>query len=219
MVLFGLAAIVLPAHEARGVTCHCFKERDFIPSRPASADPYILATARNSFLAAAALIEKGKVVRLRMTGVTETDLWLSSYLSTVTDRSADQLLDARDGSSSWSAAFDAVDLDTRALGAAFQKARKGKDADGMARALADKVMERTFNASGTTLTHLRESGAGIAESSLSLYLAARLKQTPENILNEVRGGKKTWGSLFHTLGIEIDTVGDLIAEAVKSREQ
>jgi hypothetical protein len=161
-------------------------------------------------------MDKGTVVRLRMTGVTETDLWLSSYLSTVTNGSAKELLDARDGSPSWSAALDAVDLDTRALGAAFQEARTGGDADGMARILADKVMGRTFNASGPTLIRLRDSGTGIAESSLSLYLAARLKRTPESILGEVGAEGKTWGELLNSLGIRVDTVGDLIAEAVKN---
>jgi hypothetical protein len=214
VVLLCLPMLFISAQQAFGVSCHCFKERNFKPSQPASADPYILATTRNSFLAAASGIDKGTVVRQRMTGTTETDLWLSRYLSTRVDRQADQLLRARDSSSSWSAALDAVDLDTGSFGAAFQEARKTGDADGMARALADPVLGRAFNAGEPTLGRLRHNGANIAEAALSLYLAARLKRTPESLLAEVGKGKQTWGSLFNSLGIKIDTVGDVIAEAV-----
>ncbi len=214
LIALFLVMFLLPAQEAHGVTCHCFKERTFKPTQPASADAYILATARNSLLAAASGIDKGTVVRQRMTGATETDLWLSRYLSTQINRSADQLLGARDRSSSWSGAFDAVELDTGKLGTAFQEARKAGNADGMARALADPVLGRTFNTGKPTLTRLHDTGANIAESALSLYLAGRMNRTPESILRYVMTGEKTWGSLFNDLGIRIDTVGDLIAEAV-----
>jgi hypothetical protein len=217
LIALFLVMFLLPAQEAHGVTCHCFKERTFKPAQPASADPYILATARNSLLAAASGIDKGAVVRQRMTGATETDLWLSGYLSTQISRSADQLLDARDSSSSWSGAFDAVELETGKLGTAFQEARKADNADGMARALADPVLGRTFNTGEATLARLRNSGANIAESALGLYLAGQMNRTPESILSDVRSGGKTWGALFNSMGIQIDTVGDRIAEAVRGK--
>ena len=217
LIALFLVMFLLPAQEAHGVTCHCFKERTFKPAQPASADPYILATARNSLLAAASGIDKGAVVRQRMTGATETDLWLSGYLSTQINKSADQLLSARDRSSSWSGAFDAVELDTGKLGTAFQEAREAGNADGMARALADPVLGRAFNTGKPTLARLRGNGANIAESTLSLYLANRMNRTPESILRSVKTGEKTWGTLFNSLGIRIDTVGDLIGEEVRGK--
>jgi hypothetical protein len=150
-----------------------------------------------------------------MTGATETDLWLSRYLSTRVGRSADQLLNDRDRSSSWTAALDAVELETGTLGTAFQEAREGDEADSMARALADPVLGRAFNAGEPTLARLRDAEANIAEAALSLYLAGQLNLTPEKIWSDVKAEEKTWGSLFNSLGIRIDTVGDLIGEAVK----
>ena len=133
--------------------------------------------------------------------------------------SADQLLDSRDKSSSWAAALDNMNLDTLELGAAFNRAREEGDADAMARALADPVLGRSFNAGKPTLLRFRRRGADIAESVLSLYLAGKLKRTPDDILNEIRKGKQTWGSLLNSLGVRIDTVGSLIAEAVKNSER
>jgi hypothetical protein len=218
-ILLFLVMLPIQPQKALAVTCHCFKERAFVASQPASADPYILATARNSLVAAASGIDKGAVVRQRMTGATETDLWLSNYLSTrVDNRSADQLLDARDQVSSWAAAFDTMKLNTEKLGSLFQTARKADDADGMARALADPVLATTFEAGEPTLARLRDDGANIAESALSLFLGGKLDRTPESILGEVKEGENTWGMLLNSLGIKIDTVGDLIAEAVKNSE-
>jgi len=217
VVLLFFLMLFISAQQALAVSCHCFKERTFKPSQPASADPYILATARNSLLAAASGIEKGKVIRQRMTGTTETDLWLSSYLSTQVDISADKLINARDRTSSWSAAFETIELDTAKLGNVFQEARKAGEADGMARALADPVLGRTFNAGGPTLTRLRDKEANIAEAALSLYLTGQLNRTPESILSDVQAGEKTWGELFNSLGVRIDSVGDLIGEAVQKQ--
>jgi hypothetical protein len=219
VVLWSLVPLCLfmvpfQVQEAQAVTCHCFKERSFKPSQPASADPYILATTRNSLLAAAAGIDKGAVIRLRMKGIDETDLWLSHYLSTRVDKSADHLLDARDKASSWAAALDAVELKTEKLGTTFLEARKKGDAENMARALADPVLATTFEAGEPTLARLHDNGANIAESALSLFLAGKLDRAPEGILEEVKKGEITWGVLLNSLGIKIDTVGDLIAEAV-----
>jgi hypothetical protein len=214
VVMFFLM-LFIPAQQALAVSCHCFKERSFKPAQPASADPYILATARNSLLAAASGIDKGAVVRERMTGATETDLWLSSYLSTLVDISPDELLNGKDRASSWAVAFDAMDLNTDKLGGLFNEARKADEAAGMARALADPVLGRSFNIQEPTLARLRDAGANIAESALSLYLGGQLNRTAESIFGEVTSGKKTWGALFYSLGIRIDTVGDLIGEAVQ----
>ena len=218
LVTMFLIMLLIPTPRAHGnVSCHCFKERSFKPAQPASADPYILATTRNSLLAAAAGIDKGTVVRQRMTGASETDLWLSNYLSTrVDNRSADQLLDARDQASSWAAALDAMNLNTEKLGSLFQTTRKADDADGMARSLADPVLGRAFTVPEPTLAQMRDTGANIAETTLSLYLAGQLNQTPESIFREVKEGKKTWGVLLNSLGIKIETIGDRIAEAVRT---
>jgi hypothetical protein len=210
--------LFIPTQTAYAVTCHCFKERAFNASQPASADPYILATTRNSLLAAAAAIDKGAVVRLRMKGTDETDLWLSHYLSMRVEKSADQLLDARDKTSSWAEALDAVELNTEKLGTAFQEARKAGDAEGMARSLADPVLGRAFTIPEPTLAQMRDTGANIAETALSLFLAGQLNQTPESIFSEVKIGKKTWGVLLNSLGIKIETVGDRIAEAVSASD-
>lgn len=207
------------AQHVFAVSCHCFRDRSFNPSLPASADPYILATVRNSLLAAASGVDKGAVVRQRMTGSTETDLWLSLYLAKQTGRPVEEIQNARDQTQSWTAALDAIDIDTSKLGSDFKTASGKNDPEGMARALADPVIGNTFNAGESTLKRLGEDGANIAETTLSLYLGELMNRTPESVWNEVRSGERSWGFLLNSQGVIIETTGDLIAELVRKKYQ
>lgn len=213
-VLVVTAAFLPVEPVAAAVACHCFRDRQFQPSQPASADPYVLATARNSLLAAAAGVGKGEVVRQRMTGASETDLWLSLYLSARTGTPPDRILAARDRSPSWAAALDALKLPAGTLGAAFDAARRSGDADAMAAALADTVLASAFGVQDTVLTDLRRSGADTAAAALSLLVARRTGRGPEAVYADVSGGRATWGALINALGVPLDTTGDLVMEAV-----
>lgn len=194
------------------VSCHCFKQRTYEPARPDSADPYILATARNGLLAAVSGIPKSDVVRARMTGATEKDLWFSLYLSGRTGTAPKTLKGARAASGSWTEALDSLNLSTEELGPGFQTARRAGDDPGMSRALADAALAEGFRVTGESLKRLREAGAGNAEIALSLLLAQRTGQKPEAVLKEVELKKQTWGSILFSAGIAPESVSDLIAE-------
>jgi hypothetical protein len=198
------------------VSCHCFKQRTFEPASPDSADPYILATARNGLLAAASGIQKSDVVRARMTGATESDLWFSLYMSTRTGTSAKTLKGARAGSTSWAEALDSIQLSTEALGPAFEAARQAGDDKGMSMSLADQALVQGFKVEKEILKKLRNAGGGNAEIALSLLLAERSERQPEAVLEDVDLKRQTWGSLLFSAGIAPESVSDLIADVYKS---
>ncbi len=219
LFLLVLVLLPLPYRNALAVTCHCFQDREYVPSQPATADPYVLATTRNSLLAAAAGMDKGSVVRLRMTGSTETDLWLGAYLPGRLGIGREKAEEARRRSASWSQAYRSLGLKLEGMGSRFLQAQASGDDDGMARVLAEEVLARSFDAATPTLDRLREAGAGIAEATLSLLLAQRLDRTPEVVFEEITRGQQTWGSRIHTLGVPLESVGDLVAEAVRKRNR
>lgn len=193
------------------VSCHCFKQRSYEPARPDSADPYILATARNGLLAAASGIPKGEVVRARMTGATETDLWFSMYLAGRTGTPSKTLRKARDGSASWASALDSLNLPTESLGSAFESARREGDDLAMSRALADAAFSEGFNVTRDSLNRYRSAGMGNAEIVLSLLLAQRTDKEVQAVYNQVRQGKQTWGSILFSAGIAPESLSGLIA--------
>lgn len=206
-----LVLALIPSRPVMGeVSCHCFKQREYQPDRPASADPYILATARNSLLAAASHNKKGDVVRARMTGATERDLWFSLFLALRTGTPTSTLKEARSRSGSWAAALDSLALPTEGLGPTFEAARKRGDEEGMSVALADLALAGGFDVDGKILRKLRSAGAGNAETVLCLLLAERGKRPPETILEDVITRRQTWGSLLHSAGIAPGSVGELI---------
>ncbi len=217
--LFGLCLTVVfffSVPVQAGVSCHCFKQRTFEPVRPDSADPHILATARNGLVAAASGTQKSSVVRARMTGATESDLWFSLFLAARTGTSAKTLKGARAGSISWAEALDSLQLSTENLGPAFEAARRTGDDKGMSLALADLALAQGFKVDIESLKKLRAAGAGNAEIALSLLLAERTGRQPEAVLEDVALKGKTWGSLLFSEGIAPESVSDLIADVFKS---
>jgi hypothetical protein len=170
--------------------CHCFRDRSFDPSRPESADLYVLATARNSLLAAASETSKAKVVKMRMRGTSETDLWLSLYRK-----------------SAWGRQDEASTT--------FADAQKTNDRDTMAEILADSVLARIFRVEGKILSELRSAGAETSEATLSLLVSSRTRPSPMEVFRGVRSGKTTWGKTLSSIGIALDTTGDLIEAQVR----
>jgi hypothetical protein len=212
-----LALVFIFAGSAQAkVSCHCFKQRTFEQTRPDSADPYILATARNGLLAAASGTQKSDVVRARMTGATESDLWFSLFLAARTGTSAKTLKGAHAGSTSWAEALDSLHLSTENLGPAFESARRAGGDEGMSLALADLALAQGFKVNSGSLKKLRAAGAGNAEVALSLLLAERTERQPEAVLEDVIMKRQTWGSLLFSAGIAPEAVSDLIAAFYKS---
>ena len=192
LVAIALFLAAFPAPSWGG--CHCFKDRSFDPLRPTSADPYVLATARNSLVAAASGMTKGKVVKMRMTGATETEVWLSMYLESARGKED-------------------------AASTAFTAAEKAGDREAMAAALANRVLARTYRVDEQVLSGLRAAGANTAEVTLSLLVSDRTGKIPGDIFVEVRDGKTTWGKIVSSLGIPLDTTGDLIMKDVRKAVQ
>jgi hypothetical protein len=189
-----IATVLLAFPSTSLSNCHCFKDRAFDPMQPASADPYVLATARNSLVAAASDITKGKVIKMRMTGAEETDVWLELYLETEQGKE-------------------------NAVSPAFKTAEKAGDREAMAAVLADKVLARTYRVEEETISRLRGAGANTAGVTLSLLIYERTGRDPGNIFAEVTDGKTTWGKTISSLGIALDTTGDLIMKSVNRAHQ
>lgn len=213
VALSGLSLFLILLSPLQGwgiVTCHCFKQREFEPARPATVDPYILATARNSLLAASSGYRKGDVVRERMTGATESDLWFSLFLAARTGTSPGALREARTGAGSWKEALDALSIPTGKLGPAFEEARRTGEEEAMSQALADLALVNGFKVSREVLARLRSAGAGNAEAVLSLLLAQRTRRDPGAVLEDVTSKRHTWGWLLHAAGIVPESLTDII---------
>jgi hypothetical protein len=202
------------AEAASAISCHCFKDRAFDRSRPAAADAYILATAQSSFLAAAFRVEKKDLVRARMTGTSAEDLWIAQWLGARSRESPDRLQTLRGAKRSWAEALQGIRLDPARVPASFlAKAAAGASDGELAAEAADLEIVSAWPASGVALKGLRLQGTTTPEAILSLLLASRTGRMPSEIVDEVRGGRQSWGALLDASGLAPKGV----EQAIRSR--
>jgi hypothetical protein len=194
------AAVARPAavRAAPTVDCHCFQDRTWDPTAPASADPYVLATTRSSLLSAAFGVGKGVLVRTVMGGTPPDDLWIAYWAGARAGRDAAALLAAKERRGSWRLALGGA----RGLAPAFEAALASGAPDAALSAIAvDDVLLGRLHANAEDVALLRAAGARSEEVVLAAVLSVRLRTPAMPILARVRTGKATWGSTLHDAGL------------------
>ena len=78
LTLLTLAAPV-PATANPTISCHCFQDRSYNPNQPDAIDPYLLATTQNSLIAAFYQVPKRDLVRRKMTGTPNDEIWVTHH--------------------------------------------------------------------------------------------------------------------------------------------
>ncbi len=201
------------AWAASTVSCHCFRDRSYDPARPAAADTYVLATSRNSLLAAVFGVSKGTVVRSLMTGTAPETLWAAHGLAAATKLRVDDLLAARGRTGSWARALERLGYDpTRIGGRVGALVSAGKDP---APAVVDETLATRMGVPRERIAALRAAGASDAETVAAGLLARLTGKDPVGVLERVRAGKATWGSLFHDAGVAPSDIDDAIVRLLR----
>ena len=200
-----------PVEGASTVTCHCFRDRSYDPDRPGAADAYILATSRNSLLAAAFGVSKGTIVRALMTGTPPEDLWIAHAVAARTGLNARDLLNARRRSPSWARAVASLGVDPARLDPALSAAVQ----TGRAAPVVDRVLEERLRVPGKLVRRLREQGApdGAAVAASLLYRITG--EEPAAVFGDVVAGKATWGQKFQQAGLAPTDIDDAIAARLR----
>lgn len=203
ITIFLLMSLLLPAGAwaAPTIDCHCFRDRSFDPARPLASNDYILATSRNSFLAAVYGVHKKEIVRARMSGTLALDLWLALDLARSTGQPAAMWLERRDRSGSWRQALREQKIETAWSG------WLGKDK----RQLYDRLAALTIRVDDAVIMALRTDGADDRELVAALILAPLLKEKPVDLLRQVRAGGGSWGARLQQAGISPTEIGSLVA--------
>lgn len=199
-LFLAFAILILFSGSALAVNCHCFNQRDYDPASPASADPYILATASNSLLAGSLGAEKSAVVKLRMGGAEEADVWLGLHGAKAAGKEAALFFEAREKAGSWSKAYKSHNFSGERFGGSFITAL-AKDEAAAARVIAGLVLAASFPAERDSIPELEKAGATIGEATVALFLKKEGGRDPIDSFRKLRDGSSTWGTLLHELGL------------------
>ena len=197
LLVISLVLAPAAASAAPAVTCHCFRNRSYDPSAPSAADGYILATTRSSLLSAVFGVPKSALVRAAMSGTPPEDLWIAHWAAPRTGRSASWLLGALAETGSWRAALAGA----TGLPADFQEALGRGVPSELASIAVDDVLRTRLGIGAQSLRELRGAGASSEEVVVAAFLSTRVPVSATEVLGRYKGGRATWGKLFHDAGL------------------
>ena len=191
LLLLIMAFFPLYASATSTITCHCFQDRTFDHRNTAAADPYFLATTQNSFIATIYGVDKKVLVKARMTGTSDSYLWVVHDLAKRSRRPTEEIARLYAADQKWSTVIDSLKLKTLQVDDQYRK--NATNTETLADHIVNRHLSRYFNVSQNDLISWREQGLTRKELILTLLLG----NDPLNIYNQVRSGMKTWGELLY----------------------
>ena len=211
MFTFPLSAYAIPT-----ITCHCFTDRSYDASRPASADAYFLATTQNSFFAIVFNIDKKSIVMKKQQGTSSDDLWVTYWVASKAGKSPDSLLQAKSKSDSWKNVVVPMSLPPKALGARFSNALNANvPTDRLSEAVVDELFLKDQLLGERALADVRKAGANNQELIIATVIATKTKQPAMQLYLAVKAGTKTWGSLLSWAKIDTKNMQQEVANILR----
>lgn len=215
-----LLALPLPALAIPAITCHCFTDRSYDPAHPTAADPYFLATTQNSFLALALNAEKRTIVLKKQRGASADDLWVAYWLASRTGVSAESLLENRKAKENWKDAVAGSGIDTRSLPPQFAKElHSGASSEALARKVVDDLLIGYRLINEAELAAVRKNWATNQEVIIASIIASKTRRPARQIHLEAKNGKKSWGGLLQTAGIDTSAIEEEIETLLQARKR
>ncbi|CAG0994316.1 hypothetical protein GEOBC_02550 [Geobacteraceae bacterium] len=192
LLLSPLSLMAMPA-----ITCHCFTDRAYDPSRPTGADPYFLATTQNSFFAHVFNVEKKTIVMKKQKGTSSEDLWVAYWVASKSNVSPETLLQTRQSKETWKDVIAPLGIAPKSLGAKFSSALNTTfSSTRLADAVVDDLLVRNQLLGDGDVAALRKAGATNQELIIASLIARKTRQPATRLHREVKSGAKSWGALL-----------------------
>lgn len=179
------------------ISCHCFQERQYLPQKSHAADPYFLATTRNSLMAVIYSVEKKSLVKARMSGADSDLLWISQELARQSGLSKLAIEEAYRETGSWQQVVDQLQIG-RQLDAAVMSNLKQPEL--LVNHIVDGLLTAHLEIQPAQLQPLREQGVNNKELILLVFLSRIGGEDPAALLRRYKSGE-SWGKLLHDLGV------------------
>ncbi len=177
------------------INCHCFQNRTFDQQNSAAADSYFLATTQNSFLSLVYNVDKGTIVKAKMSGVGGAHLWIVFDLAKRSGQRTSQVEQLYLHAKQWTDVFRQLRLTPQQLGETYWQ--MGGNPEGLANYIVDQHLKKYFSVKPVELKKWRNQGMGRKE----LILAIILEGEPDKLYHQVTSGMQTWGELLNEQGI------------------
>lgn len=198
---------ISPAMAMQAPNCHCFQQRSFSTDNPATVEPYLLATTNNSLLAVAFNIPKRSIVKDKMGGAVDADLWVGYGLAQAYPYNGQTLIEKKKSFKNWSHFARSEQPDPDRLPAALMAGLTSSKSDDV---LADismaQTLEKMFKLPASTTVQLLESGLDRQHLSLALMLALVKETTVEKVVDMAINEDGGWAKLTEAYGLAPDNM-------------
>ena len=218
LVLLHLAILSSVATAQSAISCHCFQDRSFNAEMPEKVDPYLLATAQNSFIAEVFGIEKRGIVQAKMQGADSDLIWISNFLTSITGEDVSVITHRLTKGWSGKELIAELKLDPESMAPniwlSLIKDNKGSNKI-LTQSIVDDAVVSRLGIAYPLVKKMRSAGAGNKELILSAIIA---KRTGRDI-SDIYAGKSTntsWGYIANLAGIIPMDVDDLLKQMVSS---
>lgn len=209
-----LLPVLSPAESA--ITCHCFTERSYDPSKPSLADPYFLATAQNSFFAALFNVEKKAIVMKKQAGDSADHLWVAYWVASKSGRTSETVLAAKGKNRSWKSVIATMGITSRTLGEplAAEVAKGASDAR-LSQLVVDAALLQHRLLGEQELVAMRKERASNQEIIMTVLIAIKTKKSAIRIYREVKSGTKSWGRFLSDANIQAGDIQSVFVALLK----
>ncbi|PLY01845.1 MAG: hypothetical protein C0622_06430 [Desulfuromonas sp.] len=192
LLLTALILIALPfaAMAESTISCHCFQDRTYDHTDKSAADPFFLATAQNSLIAAIYGADKRDLVKARMSGISDIWLWILHDLTVRSGKQPGEISDLYATHGNWPAVIDTLNLTPQQLDEPYRN--KATNPELLADHIFDLQLIRYFRVDPADLAVWRDRGMNRKE----LILALLLDGDPVETYNKILSKMATWGELL-----------------------
>jgi len=198
LLLTALILIALPfaAMADSTISCHCFQDRTYDHTNKAAADPYFLATAQNSLIAAVYGADKRDLVKARMSGTSDTWLWIVHDLAARSGKTVSEISDLyATHNNDWPTVITALNLPVGRFDDRYLAVRDNPEM--LSDHIVDRQLERLFQITPEQLATWRNQGMTRKELILALLIGG----DPAATYNQILGKMATWGELLAAKGL------------------
>lgn len=204
LCLFMLLLAPASSQATPAITCHCFTDRLYNPSKPALADPYFLATTQNTFFAALYNVEKNTIVMKKQTGSTSEDLWIAYWVASKSGSTGEALLVLRGKKMSWKEIIVPLGLSAKSRSEKKFAAELAAGASSalLAQNIVDDVLLRHRMLGEQELAVLRREWASNQEVIIASLIAMKTRRPAIGIYRDVNNKSKSWGALLDEAKIQ-----------------
>lgn len=205
-----LLLLPLSSPAATAITCHCFTDRSYDPARPSLADPYLLATAQNSFFAVLFNVDKKTIVMKKQAGGSADDLWVAYWVASKSGTTGETILAVKEKKQSWKEVVVTMGIPSRTIGEPFAAEVAGGASDArLSQLIVDAVLLRHRLLGEQELVAMRKEWASNKEVIMTALIAIKTKRSAVRIYRDVKSGTKSWGRLLNEAKIQ---TGDIQSE-------